>query len=81
MTERRIARDLSIEELTDIRNRVNNGESKRSVAADYGLTHSNAAMCIILGMEYAGYFDGPAVEVETPKPRWWNIPALLGLRS
>ena len=75
MNEYRLAKDLTIEELTDIRDRVNNGESKRSVAADYGLSHSNAAMNLITGMEYAGYFDGPAVEVETtqPTPRAFQV--------
>ena len=60
-----IARNLTIEQLTDIRRRVNNGETQKSIADDYGLSALTATLHRIMGLEDAGYFDEPNVDVRT----------------
>lgn len=52
-----IARELTIRQLKEIRKRRDRGERQQSIADDYGLSTLTAALLLIEGMEYAGYFD------------------------
>ena len=58
-----IARKLTLKQLTDIRRRVNNGETQKSIADDYGLSALTATLHVLLGLEYAGYFTRKRVTI------------------